>query len=299
MTSSLGNGAHARAPGFEAARITPEQAEALAAGFLPSWETDGGALAGATNGHAAGELRSTMKSNGVHAESHAPPSRTRVSEPEDSVVIDRSITAAQVAAPPPDSGRVRVATARLAAPPVAAPAPPIAPPPSFRPPAPAPVAMRPMPQHPARPATRALAVDDDIPAQKSKKGLFIGLGVGAAALLAIIIGFAASGGDASKADDSGGPSITVVKPDNSAKAESTPATPLPTQTTTATSQPTSPEAVAATPPPTPVTALPVATMQARAKPARQAAAQPAYNPPPPRATPPRSGGGAIVKDVPF
>jgi hypothetical protein len=306
MTSSLGNGAYALAPGFEGASITPEQAEAFAAGFLPSWEADGGvvAVATATNGHAAGDLRATMKSNGVHAETHAPPSRTHINEPEDSVVIDRSITADQLAPTPPDSARVPVAAVRLApamAPAVAAPVAPVAavpfPQPASLRPMPPPASVRPMPpQRPARAVARAVPIDEDVPAPKSKKGLFIGLGIGAAAVLAVVIGIATSGGEASKADSSGGPTITVVKPEDSAKNPAAP--PAPTETATA--KPTTPVA-ANTTPPTPVTALPVAPTQdpPRAKPAHAAAAQPTYNVPP-RAAQPRSGGGtAIVKDVPF
>jgi hypothetical protein len=306
MTSSLGNGAHSIAPGFEGARITPAQAEALAAGFLPSWESEAGvvAIGAVSNGHAGGDLRSTMKSNGVHAESHAPPSRTIVNEPEDSVVIDRSITADQLAAPPPDSARVPVATVRLAPPvaqavsPSVAPAPP---PPSLRP-MPPPASMRPAPPpRAARPAARTPSIDYEIAAPKSKKGLFIGLGLGAAAILAVGIGIAVSSGDSSKANDSGGPTITVVKPDDSAKA---PPAPPPATTQAAAAKPiaTTPTATAtATTPPVPVTALPVAATPdaPRAKPTRTAAPQP-QSAPQPRAAQPRSGGNtAIVKDVPF
>ncbi len=308
MTSSLGNGAHSIAPGFEGARITPAQAEAFAAGFLPSWESEGGVVArgGAANGHAGGDLRATMKSNGVHAESHAPPSRTVVSEPEDSVVIDRSITAEQLAAPPPDSARVPVATVRLAPPVAVAAVPSVTPAPP--PPVPLPASMRPMPppvsarpappSRPPRPVTRTPSIDYEVSAPKSKKGLFIGLGIGAAALLAVGIGIAASSGDSSKADDSGGPTITVVKPDDSAKTPSAP--PAATQAAAPKPMATTPVATATTPP-VPVTALPVAATPdpPKPKPTHTTAPQPQSNPQP-RAAQPRSGGNtAIVKDVPF
>jgi outer membrane biosynthesis protein TonB len=306
MASSFGNGAYAVAPGFEGARITPEQAEALASGFLPSWESDSGlVVATIANGHgdsSHADFVAIAKSNGVHAETHAPPARTRVIEPEASVVIDAGARADAIAAPPP-----------ALAP--ASPPSPLSPPSPARvaPTVPPAAAQRVTQARPApRPVARAVPADDYVPTPKSKKGLFIGLGVGAAVLVAIGIGFAATSGDSSKASDSSGTAITVVKPDETAKSPaalpaptqaSTPATAIAQATSTAIAQAT---ATAVTTPPAtavPVTALPVAPPTAEApkpKPVHTAASQPAYTAAPAPRPQPRSGGGTtIVKDVPF
>ncbi len=320
-------------PAFVNPRLTPAQADALAATFRPSWELDEPATSpDATltdadiarlhaNGNANGGPLAAVQ-NGRHvSEAHLPPPPRQASEPEDSVIIDRSITANELArtapaAPQPQapafptaaapqnaqpaSGRIAVASPAAGPMPMGATLPlAIAPPQqAYAPHQQAPQqAYAPSPQQAYVPPARAVAmpraaVDDDFAPPRSKTGLFIGLG---AVGLVLIAGIA----------------IVVAK-----SGDDTP--PAPTSTSTAQkAEPAKPNI----PPPPALTDTPAAATTTPAtatkpdkpdppakpdKPQRPVAAQqPAANtdpPPPPKPPPPRpppQRPTVPVKDVPF
>ena len=249
---------------------------------------------------------------------HAPPAPTQSHEPEDSIIIDRSITAD--ASPPPRAvAAAKPATMTMVgmAPPSVQPAPQPAsqaPPPAphqqqlQRPPTP----MRPLapqfnvspPGVKARPKPVSVDLEESYP-KKSKTGLWVGLGVGGMAAMGLVVWLVASSGSPEKAAQ---PAPTATKaPDD--KLSAVPPPPPPTTAaapaTTADTPPPAPT-VAAAPPPTataapipttPVTALPQAT------PPRAAAFQPrpSYGGSAPAARPAGKpkGGQTIVRDVPF
>ena len=292
--------------GFEASSgLSAEEAERLAAAFKPSWEFDEAPFAPMAPGNGAldGSQIDALAAGGVRPEvisppesrtvpPHAPPPRVETNEPEVSVIIDRSITAAALEAPRPAAPPSRPpppAQAPFAAPAFAAPAPqqrPVAP--VFR------------PQH-------GMADESiQIPASltKSNRGLFIGLAVAVAAAALVFVVHGAMSSDDTPATTA--PTATAA----AAVATTAAPSPIPPPPPVAAIPP--PPPVAATPPPPPVTATPpsapVATPQpATVTPVRNAApvhAAPRPAPPPPhRPAPPKSptkpSGGGIVRDVPF
>src|SRR5580698_4970040 len=98
---------------FARGRLSPEEAERLASTFRPSWELDDAPFTGAGNLSEA-DLRA-LQGGGTHSDvravaqasahasngAHAPPAPTKSHEPENSVIIDRSITADGAPAPKP------------------------------------------------------------------------------------------------------------------------------------------------------------------------------------------------------
>ena len=185
--------------GFEASGLSPEDAERFASSFKPSWEFDEAPFTQANGNLDARQLEAL--SGGAPASSrqaghsgretgeartvppHAPPQRLETNEPEVSVIIDRSITAAEIEAqrPPPKPVSVRPPAPMFGA--VAAP---VAAASSFASPEfAAPVFAPAAPQRVA-PVMRGPRTADEsleLPAslKKSNKGLFIGLGVAVAA----------------------------------------------------------------------------------------------------------------------
>src|SRR5277367_2131119 len=111
------SGPAAKGPGaFAGARLTADDFDQLAAAFRPSWEFDEAPFVGAGT-MSPSDLRALQGGGGTHADiravaqaaaapvangAHAPPkpAPTAAHEPEDSVIIDRSITAAAIAPPP-------------------------------------------------------------------------------------------------------------------------------------------------------------------------------------------------------
>ncbi|HEY8038723.1 MAG TPA: hypothetical protein VIF15_02985 [Polyangiaceae bacterium] len=319
---------------FAGARLTPEDAERLAATFRPSWELDDAPFTGPGMLSEA-DLRG-LQGGGTHADvraaAHASngtypqPPQAQSHEPENSVVIDRSITAQDMApARTPSAPRMpaakagsttmmgmapplaAVAIAPVAPVPVGEPAPrsgpPPAPPVSRRPPAPMPFGM---PQPPPAARTRAVSVDLDEPAfaKRSKTGLWVGMG--AAGLLAVGIGiWVVSSGGPQKAAAPAPTAEATTNDRTSAIPPPPPETATATQTTAAPAAPPPPPATvaAATPPPpvaaTAPTAPPAATHVAAAPPSPPRAwAGGGGGPQPPR-PPPKKGGQTIVRDVPF
>lgn len=297
-------------PAFEASGLTPEEAERLAAAFRPSWEFDEApftpiasappltapdAAGGFEQAHlhslsAEDVARENMDARTVAP--HSPPPRVETNEPEVSVIIDRSITAAEIEGqrpPPPPS-------ARPAAPVVDSP---------FAAPAfvPAPASAKRV-----APVMRGRADDSlELPTslKKSNKGLFIGLGVaGAGGLLVLLVH-----GALSSSSEAATPSTTTAA-----------ATEAPTTTATTAAQ-TETHTVAIPPPPPPAaTPTPMATtapvplvaatsLPVAAQPQRTAAPTPRPVAPHPAAppavhhpaarNPPKPASGGIVRDNPF
>lgn len=323
----------AKAPAtFAHARLTPEEADRLAAMFRPSWEFDDAPFTGAGSlspseiqalqgGGVRADVRATAATamappvtNGTHAVAPA-------HEPENSVVIDRSITAADLppnAAQPVGAPKAGAKTimgglqAPVAPPPQqAAPVPEPAPmPPSV--PTPRPISRPPAPDFRVGPpvSTRspasvrqAIQIDEAVVyPRKSRKGLFIGVGTVAALLVGVGIYVATSGGEkpapgaattaATEKPTEDKLSAVPPPPPATTTADPTPpAPPPPVQTTAAATPP--------QPPVAPVTALPVAPAPPPPPPQPHYAAAPPR--PAPAAAPPRpkKAGQTIVRDVPF
>src|ERR1700728_169870 len=108
-TPAQGNlsGSSAKQPdgGFEASGMSPEEAERLAAAFKPSWEFDEAPFVQANGGLDPSEIDGLARepesarpptSDSRIVPPHAPPHRVETHEPEVSVIIDRSITAAEM-----------------------------------------------------------------------------------------------------------------------------------------------------------------------------------------------------------
>ncbi|MGD0525780.1 MAG: hypothetical protein ABSE49_11585 [Polyangiaceae bacterium] len=323
---------------FASGRLSPEEAERLAATFRPSWELDDAPFTGP--GTMSEADATALQGGGVHADiravaqaghgvssyasngAHPAPPPTQSHEPENSVIIDRTITADATPAPSPKP----VAAARPAGSTILGMAP--APQPASVPPqaaAPAPVLARPpTPGRPVAPAfnmsgpaakprpkpAAAVDLDEGYPKKQGKTGLWVGLGVGGVAVLGLVIWLVASSGGPDKAAAAQPePTATATKAADD-KLSAIP--PPPPATTAAAAAPTAdtPPAptVAATTPPaatvtapiptTPVTALPQA---APARPAPVVQARPSYGGSAPAARPagkPRNGQ-TIVRDVPF
>lgn len=329
----------AKAPAtFANARLTPEEADRLAAMFRPSWEFDDAPFTGAGSlspseiqALQGGGVRADVRAAAAAPTAIAPPltngthAAAPAHEPENSVVIDRSITAAdlpptaQPAQPPGVPNKAAAKTimgglqAPVAVPPAAAPvpepapAPPSVPPsrPASRPPAPDFRVGPPVARSPAS-IRQAIQIDEPVVyPRKSRKGLFIGVGAVAALLVGVGIYVATSGGEkpapgaatTAAAEKPTEDKLSAVPPPPPATttAEAVPATPPPPAQTTAAA---APAPAPPQPPVAPVTALPVAPTPPPPPPQPHYAAAP---PPPRPAAPPRpkKGGQTIVRDVPF
>ncbi len=327
---------------FAGGRLSPDDLDQLAAAFRPSWEFDEAPFVGAGT-MSPGDLHALQGGGGTHADiravaqaaaapaingAHAPPKPAAAShEPEDSVIIDRSITAAALA--PPQASPLQ--SPLLQAPPPPAPEP-VRPPSIAPPPAVAPLAapvLAPMAPSPLSPVavysprsadrlaqTRIVrrSVQAPVPREstgsfdaralgRSKRPLWIGLGAGAVVLVAV--GIWATSGSSSEAPAPAAPAKTVQAavpdippPPPETTPEPPPAPPPKTVSVMALPQvaappvvtPASlPQAPAARPAPPPAAAAPPAPAP---HPAAVPAAKPAGHPKP-------AGGGTIVHDVPF
>jgi len=296
-TSAHGNsnpiGSSVKSPevGFEASGLSAEEAERLAAAFRPSWEFDEAPFAQGSPGLDAGQIDALAASappsvdaghDARNVAAHAPPARVETHEPEVSVIIDRSITAAEMeaaraaAARPPPPAPVQFAAPAFAQP-------------AF--PAAAPARVAPV----LRPQRLSADESIEIPASltKSNKGLFIGLGVAVAAtaLVFVVHGMMTSSET----------STTPVVATAAAPVETASPIPPPAAATVATppAPAPAPPPVAAAPSPSVVAALPAPV---RAAPATHAAPRPAapaaHHAAAPK-NPPKPAGGGIVRDVPF
>ncbi|HEY1693031.1 MAG TPA: hypothetical protein VGG39_12770 [Polyangiaceae bacterium] len=325
-----------QAPGaFAHGRLSPDDADRLATMFRPSWELDDAPFTGPGTLEPS-EIRA-LQGGGVHADvretaqstayssngSHALPAAQPSHEPEDSVVIDRSITAQDLAPPPGPRPVPMKGTGTILG--MAAPAPQAAPPPAqavAQAPPPAPIQSKPppVPSRPPpsqRPKAPQFTVGPPTPAKakpvsidlevgypkKSRTPLYAALGGAGVLVLGLIVWGVSSSGSNDKAA-APVPTATATVED---KAASIPPPP-PATTTQAAAAPT----VAAAPPPatttaapapvpvpipqTPVAALPMAAPVPTHAPA-------AYTPPrsygAPAARPAGRGKATIVRDVPF
>jgi hypothetical protein len=319
-----------------------DDAERLAASFKPSWEFDEAPFS-AGNGMDAADVEA-LGPGGVSSEvrrqleaasreapdsprsrsapPHAPAARVESHEPEVSVIIDRTITAAEMEAARPVKSEI--APALAPPPPAFAPAPAFAaaPPPAPVPPPPPPVIAAAPARPVARPApapalqrpdpARFTASDSiEIPVRKSNKPLFLGIGAAVALALAVLGIRAATSSDASPAQ-----STTASISAHDEPRIPPPPAPGETPAATTTAATAAPKAAAAAPttPPPPAAAAPthVAAPPTPAAPTRAAAPPPPRpqpaprtpeprtpRPPPTPKTPPKPAGGGIVRDVPF
>lgn len=284
---------------FAGGRLTADDFDQLAAAFRPSWEFDEAPFVGAGTMSPA-DLQALQGSGGTHADiravaraaaapvvngTHAPPKVPAPShEPEDSVIIDRSLTADAVAPVQPVQPRPQLAPPAVA---VAAAR------------SPDRLAQTRIIQRPAIvPASRESTGSFDARALRgSKRPLWIGLGAGAVALVAVGL-WTASGSSSAPAPTP--PVVTVTKaapppdiPPPPPETTPTPVTPPPrTVSISALAQVPGP-AVTAAPAPAPVrpAAAPVAPAPV--------APRPAVAPTPKPAARPKAGAGTIVHDVPF
>lgn len=324
--------AHKGASPFAGARLAPEELERLAATFRPSWELDDAPFTGP--GSLSPSEIQVLQGGGTHADvlatahaaatngAHAPAAPAPVAanaahEPENSVIIDRSITADQIAPPPPKLAP----PVAVAPPPPAVVAPPAGPtgtvvlPPDQAPripqrpaaPAAAPASRRPPPPQrrtapsgaPARARAASVDVEEPVFPKKSNKGLFIGLGAVAALLVVGGVYMAVSG---SSADKAAAPVPTSAETKANDKTAAIP--PPPPETTTA--APAAPPATTtAQEPPATATATPASPAPPEPapvpRPRAPAAAHAAASPPPRSGPAPRAkkSGQTIVRDVPF
>jgi len=303
---------------FASGRLTPEEAERLASTFRPSWELDDAPFTGPGTLSEA-DLKA-LQGGGTHSDvravahdgqltahasngAHAPPAPTQSHEPENSVIIDRSITADAAPAPKPVAAAKPAGTTMIGMM-----APQVAPQPA---PQPAPKLARPPTPASMRPAAPAFNVSPPVQARvrpvsvdlevgypkKSRMGLWVGLGLGGVAALGLVVWMATSSGSSEKAAP---PAPTATK----AADDKLSAVPPPPPATTAETPP--PATTAAAAPPTP-TAAPIPTTPVTALP--QAAptrapvfqARPSYGGSSPAARPAGKpkGGQTIVRDVPF
>jgi hypothetical protein len=281
----------------------------LAAAIRPSWEFDEAPFVGAGSISPA-DLQALQGGGGTHADvravaqaaavpasngAHAPTKPIAAAhEPEDSVVIDRSITAAEIAPTPPP----------------AAPEPARAP---LAPPAAAAVQVtrgaadrlaqtRIVRRVPQIAAPRESTGSFDARALgRSKRPLWIGLGAGAVVLVALGI-WATSG-------SSEAPAAVPPPPARTAHVAAPDIPPPPPETTPEPPPPAPPppktvpvSALAQVPPPvvTPASLPPAPARPVAAPAAPPAPPRPVVAPTPKPATRPKSGGGGtIVHDVPF
>jgi hypothetical protein len=296
-------------------RLTPEDAERLAATFRPSWELDDAPFTGpaafsdadlqaARSYGTQADVRGAVQAlNGTHAPA---PATVLHEEPANTVILGRGVDAEEPATVVQRSPADPVAAAKAISAPVA---PVVATPARFAAAA-QPVTAR----HPAGGARVSAPSDADRVPKRSRLGLWLGLG---AAGIGIVIGAWLAAGSGDKRDAAAPPvdtpAVTTASP--------IPPPPPPAETTQAVAAPTTAappvQATAAAPPPPPP---PVVT----AEPAPRPAAPPpvaAAAPPPPTAAPrpasanrtpswggsaapapkaaPRPKGTTIVRDVPF
>jgi hypothetical protein len=270
--------------GFEASGLSPEEAERFAAAFKPSWEFDeapfaegGAALRNgdleALEAGGAREVHRPDSARAYTAPAHAPPARVETHEPEVSVIIDRSITAAaDVRAP------VAAMPASVAAPLAAAAV---------------------SPNRVVAPVARSRFNADEsleLPTslKKSNKGLFIGLGAAVtAAVLVFAVRAAMSSPDEPAAAAASTTAISAAAPAKTATGPSIPPPPTPAPPVAA-----PPVTQVSSLPPSHPLAAPTPAPAPAPKPASHAAAPPVHHTPPPRSTPKPASGG-IVRDVPF
>lgn len=322
---------------FASGRLSPEEAERLASTFRPSWELDDAPFTGAgtlsetdlralQGGGTHSDVRAVAHSSGhggsAHASNgaHAPPAPTQSHEPENSVIIDRSITADIPPAPKPVAAAKPAGVTMLGMAPAIVPqavvqvapqpapqAAPAAAPQLQRPPTP----MRPMAPafnvapptvKKARPKPVSVDLEESYP-KKSKTGLWVGLGVGGIAVMGLVVWLATSSGTSEKTAQ---PAPTATKaaddkvsnvPPPTTTAAAAPTADTPPAATAAATPPPTVTAAAAPIPTTPVTALP------QAAPTHAAVFQPrpSYGGSSPAARPagrPKIGQ-TIVRDVPF
>ncbi|HEY3818074.1 MAG TPA: hypothetical protein VGL81_12935 [Polyangiaceae bacterium] len=321
---------------FAGGRLSPEEAERLASTFRPSWELDDAPFTGPGTLSEA-DLRA-LQGGGTHADvrpapqsdghqkhayasngAHAAPPPTQSHEPENSVIIDRTITADAAPAPKavPAAKPAGATILGMAPPPALQVAPQPAPPAA---PAPAPMLARPpTPGRPvapafnvsppvarARPKPVSVDLEESYP-KKAKTGLWVGIGVGGMALMGLVAWLAMSSGSGDKAAQLPAPTATkapddrlsaIPPPPTTAAAPAPTVDPPPPATTVAAASPPPAATTAAPIPTTPVTALPQAAPPTRAAVVQ---ARPSYGGSTPVARPAGKpkGGQTIVRDVPF
>jgi hypothetical protein len=286
---------------FVSGRLTTDDFEQLATAFRPSWEFDEAPFTGPGSLSPA-DLRA-LQGGGTHADVRAATQAANGARP------------VPKAAAPPAVVEESIIVAPAVVEPVVQPAVPSRPPPPPPVTLAAPVvALPPSPERQAqtriiqRPVVRPVPVPVestgslDVPfARRSKKPLWIGVGVGVAALAAIGI-WAGSGGTQSAQQPV---AATIVKTVEQAPTADIPPPP-PVVTPPAVTAPPAPtprtvsiSALAQVPSPTPV-APPRPSPPPVAAPAP--APRPVAAPPAPRPAPrpsPKAAGGTIVHDVPF
>ena len=285
-------------------RLTADEFDQLAAAFRPSWEFDEAPFAG-VGSMSPSDLQALQSGGGTHADvravaqatataatglvngAHAPPRPAAPAhEPADSVIIDRSVPAADIA-PPPPSVQPRP---QMAAPVV----------PARAPASPDRLAQTRIIHRPAPvPAPRESTGSFDARALRSRRPLWIGLGVGGVALVAVGI-WAASGSAQAPAPPVPAALVKTVQaaaPDiPPPPPEATPAPAAPPPKTVPISALAQVPAPVVAPPPPQAAARPVAAPVA---PAPAPAPRPAVAPTPKPAARPKAGAGTIVHDVPF
>jgi hypothetical protein len=300
MTNAQSN----RPDPFEAALgFSVEEADRLAASFKPSWEFDdapfaqGGSMDAADLDRLAhGGIHNDLRSRPPHAPEgmaraappHAPPPRVATHEPEVSVIIDRSITANELA-PHPALAPVQAAPV-LAATLVTA-----------RPAAPAPSSASTTAKRLSRrEASESLEIPSAL--RKSNKGLFVGIGIAVAAAAAVLAVRAATASSDSASTSTTGTTLTTPTSTAAATAATpAPIPPVPPTIATATAVPSTPSfASADRAAPAPRAAAPAATPQAAPAPHHAAVTPPPAAPAHHAAKPPaKPSGGGIVREVPF
>ena len=290
---------------FAGGGLTPDDLDQLAAAFRPSWEFDEAPFVGAGS-MSPSDMRA-LQSGGIHADvraatqpapapltngMHAPAKPAPLShEPENSVIIDRRITAADIA--PAPQARPQVAPAVVA--PAVVPAAIVAP---AMPTADRMAQTRIVQRRAPVPAARESTGSFDAGALRgSKKPLWIGIGVGALALAAIGI-WATSGGSSEPAL---APVPVIVKKSVETAAPDIP--PPPPETAQAAPVPKTVPISALAQVPAPAAAPPAAPaprpVAAPVAPSPAPAPHPAAAPTPKPAARPKGGSGTIVHDVPF
>jgi len=313
--------------GFARGRLSPEEAERLAATFKPCWASLEEAARGAdVRAPRAGTQIGLAPPPSAYATngSHAPPPPTPSHEPENSIIIDRGAgtgetqSPAQSAAPPGRQGPNGTLILR----PNNAP--------SFRPPAARDAWQKGPPAQQlgtsVRPRGGTVDFEEGYP-RPSRKGLWIGMGAVAVVLVGIGIWAASNvgGPDTQPApipvkpvQDKTAATVLPPLPEMTAKPQPLPVAPPPTAAAPPVPPPSAPPPavvppavvppplpvtppVAAAPPPVPPTPPPTpaptpAPVRVTAAPAPRPYYAPPVRTPPPR---PKTGNQTIVRDVPF
>jgi hypothetical protein len=284
---------------FVSGRLTTDDFEQLATAFRPSWEFDEAPFTGAGSLSPA-DLRALQGGGGTHADVRAATQAANAARPVPKAVPPVAVEESIIVAP--------VAVEPVVQPVPSRPPPPPPPPVALAPPA---VALPPSPERLAqtrivqRPVVRPVPVPVestgslDVPFARSKKPLWIGVGVGVVALAVVGI-WVGSGGTQSAQQPV---AATIAK-----TVEQAPAADIPPPPPVVTPPP-----VVAPPAPTPRTVsisalaqVPNPTPAAPPRPSPPPVAAPAPAPRPVAAPPaprpaarPKAGGGTIVHDVPF